>query len=259
MDPNYLTEEYLRRILCLDPSRSYLEDVAAEISEFTGETVAEVKRKMGKSSEMGRDLWNQAKPQTNEEILRWYQQTPHYLYNLSAWTANAFKGRMSYVKALTEEMDKRRRKYPDFRFFKKILDFGAGIGDYAIILCRLGYDVTLAEVDGLTFDFAKQRMKTRKLHPEYITVEDDTPLTDSYETVLMVDVLEHLPNLPVTLKHICDHIHPGGLLMMTAQCFLEPINPMHLPQNVKYRSKIPRMLRESGFNRLSKILYEKTL
>ena len=47
-----------KQLLCLDPSKSYRDDIASEISQFTGESIKTVKEKMKRGSELGRDLWN---------------------------------------------------------------------------------------------------------------------------------------------------------------------------------------------------------
>jgi hypothetical protein len=112
-----------------------------------------------------------------------------------------YKTNKNYVLDLTNQhMTKKRGNDNDiFKYIKdtyptnkKILDFGCGCGQNAIMLAEAGYDVSVADFDGYTYDFAKFRTKKRGLNIKFYDIE--MPTDDKFDVVLAFEVLDHIPD-----------------------------------------------------------------
>src|ERR1044071_8153702 len=91
---------------------------------------------------------------TPDRIKAFYKQTTNDIYELAEWHLFVPSKRESDV-ALFESM---RAKQP-----KNILDFGGGVGLLALPLARAGLDVTLADLDSTTLNFALFRAEKRHI------------------------------------------------------------------------------------------------
>lgn len=94
----------------------------------------------------------------------------------------------------------------------RILDFGAGIGTFALPLKREGVDVSCVETDPSQL----QRI-TEKGVPGYSelgAVPDET-----YDYIFTLNVLEHIDDDQSTLRDLARKIKPGGRLLIYVPAF----------------------------------------
>jgi SAM-dependent methyltransferase len=102
----------------------------------------------------------------------------------------------------------------------RTLDLGGGVGSLAVVLkAQLGGEYDLAEYQapvGAHADALRAR-GIEGLHACDLTRRDPLGgLPMGYDTILLVEVLEHLLVNPLLLfRAIWDHLSPGGLLFMT--------------------------------------------
>jgi 2-polyprenyl-3-methyl-5-hydroxy-6-metoxy-1,4-benzoquinol methylase len=131
----------------------------------------------------------------------------------------------------------------------RILDFGAGSGYFAQQLSDLGARVTC--VDRFAYE------KLRQAGLDAYRSESDIPADRHFEGIVMVDVLEHLPDPWHALASLRSLLAAGGWLFAATPNFsglsalalgekwAQVRNPAHLvcftPETVR------RALRESGF------------
>jgi 2-polyprenyl-3-methyl-5-hydroxy-6-metoxy-1,4-benzoquinol methylase len=93
-----------------------------------------------------------------------------------------------------------------------VADLGCGCG---MMLHRLGEKYDAIGIDGSrrAIDFALQRGVTAK----YGALPDDVPLArQSYDAVLMLDVLEHLKSDRASVEVAASLLKPGGIVICTA-------------------------------------------
>lgn len=93
----------------------------------------------------------------------------------------------------------------------KVLDFGGGLGFFANALSQHYSDVTLFDLDGQARDFARERFAGR------FTVVDDAEaaLHDTYDLILLNQVIEHVPDPVGFLRSFRSALKPGGVLVVT--------------------------------------------
>lgn len=171
------------------------------------------------------EYWRKLNPRTPEEIRHFYQSTDLYIWELLQWHAVARSaGRMGTALDVIES-------YPVAQY-PRVLDFGCGIGTVAIRFAEQGYDVTVADVPGPTIEFARHRFRSRGLKIEVIEVEQDLPiLTGTYDIMVCLDVVEHVPEPDKLLFHLARNIRTDGIALIQASFGTAEDWPQHLMEN----------------------------
>lgn len=211
------------------------DDIVEEIQEYLGWDLSLVMEFLSKGTAMLAEEWNNRNPQTPDDIINFYKETENYIFDLAAWHRKP--GRI-YQTVSAINICKQNR-------IRKVLDFGCGIGQDGILFANSGFDVTLSDLPGRTFDFAKWRVERRGL---IIKLVNSNELKEKYECILCFDVLEHVWEPKEIIKYLHGHLLDNGILLVTAHFYYSEIHPMHLRQNVKYMGpEFIKMMTESGF------------
>lgn len=88
----------------------------------------------------------------------------------------------------------------------KLLDIGAGTGDFLRVAAQRGWSVSGVEPEKKARDRAEEKGIFLK--------EDKTHITDTYQVITLWHVLEHVPNLQEQIAFLKDHLTIGGLLVI---------------------------------------------
>ena len=127
---------------------------------------------------------------------------------------------------------------------RSALDYGGGGGKDSIMLARLGYDVTYADILGPQTAHIKRRFELRKLS---INIVDVRFLGDKrYDCVMSMDVLEHIYDMEYVLADMYARIKLGGVLMCHPT-FSNSWNGDHIEKNCAYISFFPKIISQIGF------------
>ncbi len=172
------------------------------------------------------ELWNSKPRDTRETVESFYREQ-----EADVW-------RQVYL----SEYDREKKNYVlrvcnlIHHLFKdknvKILDYGCGCGVFSHYLYKKGYNnITLADIKSRTLDFARKAFGSKF---KYIEINSDTPLKESYDIILIIDVLAHVFNPFDVTRHILDHLNTGGLLIIF---FEKGIHHTHLEKSVNEREK----------------------
>lgn len=215
----------------------YVEDIMA----FTNTTREQVRARMKRGSEPLKDEWNaweQQGPMTEERIKAFYKQTTNYIYELGEWHLFV-PGKRESDLALVADMQAKRPK--------NILDFGGGVGLMAMPLARAGFDVTLADLDGTSLEFAKFRAERHGVQLK-IWKSDVEPMPPDakYDVILALDVLEHLPK--DTLHEVVDKLvklkHAKTEIVISAPFGRTAVHPMHIDLTEDTKQQVHRLKTE---------------
>jgi 2-polyprenyl-3-methyl-5-hydroxy-6-metoxy-1,4-benzoquinol methylase len=210
----------------------------ADVMAFSHITDPEVRArlKQGKTAIKDEwDAWDKQGPMTPDRITQFYKQTTNYIYDLAEWHLFVPSKRASDL-ALFDDL---RRKHP-----KNILDFGGGVGLLAIPLAREGLDVTLADLDSTTLRFAMFHARQRGVHLKVWKSDvEDHPPDRTYDVILCMDVLEHLPK--DVLHDVVDKLvrlkHAGTQIIISAPFGRTADHPMHMDLSDDTRQQIERL------------------
>ena len=165
------------------------------------------------------DFWNKLNPKTDDEIITFYKTNPYNVFSLGYWHMS--RGQKRFRKEVVNQS------------FGNVLDYGGGIGDLSIRIAEKCLNVTYAEVNGENMEFAKWLFKKRGKNN--ITVSDiekdqEKIWAKEYNTIVCIDVIEHIPHPEVVLHKMAKHLKDDGRLIITGLNCPGPTKdtPLHL-------------------------------
>jgi hypothetical protein len=109
--------------------------------------------------------------------------------------------------------------------------------------------MTYYEVPGYTEAFARRNFTDAEVDIKVLTREDDIP-RGAFDTVISLDVLEHLPSPPDAVRKIAEYLRPGGRFIVNAPfALIHPTTATHLESNRKYSGSLS-LFTQAGFGLL---------
>ncbi len=139
-------------------------------------------------------------PKTDEEKRHFYETTPFYIFELLWWHMTRYQKNFR-VKVLELAQG-------------SVLDFGGGPGDLSVALAKQGLKVTYADVEGRTFEFAKWLFQRNGVTIPMTNLSKEK-VQGNYDTIICIDVIEHLPKAKEALKELALRLNSGGKLIVT--------------------------------------------
>jgi 2-polyprenyl-3-methyl-5-hydroxy-6-metoxy-1,4-benzoquinol methylase len=228
----------------------------ALLAEFTGLTEHECLLQLRASEPAAMALaWEEAGPRTPAEIRTFYSKTDTYLWELIAWNSSqAYAGYLARVARLA-------KLFPP-RSHPRALDYGSGVGTVGLRLAELGYEVTLADVPGSTFEFARERLRRHGSRFEILEIHDDVPSlpVQAWDLIVSFDVLEHVVAPKDVTKALVGALAPGGGAALVASFGGADAYPLHLTAGVAQFGdhRWPLFLQGLGMKQVGSDVYLKT-
>ncbi|MBL7716113.1 MAG: class I SAM-dependent methyltransferase [Bdellovibrionales bacterium] len=186
-----------------------------------------------------------AKPLESEgEITQFYRTTHQYCYELVGLDIASSAHRRQQLfefQALLKEKGK-----------VKGLDYGSGVGSTGLYLRGCGFEVDYADVSKTNLGFIQLRSKNRGFGcTTYDLVEQSIP-ESTYDFILAMDVLEHVPDPLKTLNDLHRYLKPDGLLFfnLIVNHNDHDGDPLHLLQDPYL---IRKNIRKTGFARVGSV------
>lgn len=221
------------------------EKVLCRLSEITGQSKESVHRRLREEYENpGINVANAFKQACLEPhiwsdgMADFYRQSDAFLYELVIWNRNTLKRRFRrWVKRYFDSRDGEK---------KKVLCIGDGLGFDSAYLAQAGYEVTYFEVPGYQLTFAQRVFAETAEEITVITDENDIPL-NSFDAVVCLDVLEHVPQPRLFVRQMADYLRPDGWLMIHAPFYMvHSSKPTHLRANRRYSGSLS-LFTKNGF------------
>lgn len=206
-----------------------------ELSEFTGLSIEKVSERCYISTELVANQYRENIIKTNENPKKFYKENKDYIFDLTNWH---IQQRRIFDTNIIDEI---KNRYPSA---KKILDFGSGCGQNAIMLAEAGYDTSMTDYDGYTSEFARFRAKKRGLNIKFYDVE--MPIQDKFDIILVFDVLEHIKDeeFEKTIHLLKSLKQDGGKILTTISFGTQGgLHPMHYDSSPE-KIRLIKMLEE---------------
>lgn len=216
--------------LITSAARHHEEQVVAtteELSSFAAVSREQATELLSTATGILARSWNASPPKAPTEVERWYEENSrYYLYDLAQFHL-AYK----HIAFMRDVISMCRGR---------VLDHGGGIGDVSLELARRGHRVTYLDVDGQTKAFARWKADRERLDVEFAS--DLDALEGPYDTIVSLDVLEHLPDPEPVVERLVSLLAPGGRIIVTAYFGPTKAHPMHFDHELD----LGRFLRDRG-------------
>jgi SAM-dependent methyltransferase len=110
----------------------------------------------------------------------------------------------------------------------RALEIGCGHGGFVRLLRLSGFDAMGLELSPWVVRYAQASFDI----PVFLgRLENQVPQPSSFDLIILMDVLEHLPEPAVTLGHCLEHLKPEGLLIIQTPAYPEGATIEQLQQN----------------------------
>jgi len=230
---SYRYKQLRRQAQAFAHSQNMGNSVLRELAEYTGQDIDALKEKYDKlctqAAVMNCDILSE------EELRHIYRNDEHYVYELPVLNASCGRSMLMFWVIAP---------YLKHHKCRDVMDFGAGSGDFCIVLAREGFNVSYMDISRKLIEFAGWRFK--KLGLDVRIVEETEASVKRFDCVTAFDVFEHLKNLPVRLLEIGKFVKAGGSLIFNIETGGDGL---HLAENKIYnRAKaLDKVLRDAGF------------
>lgn len=95
----------------------------------------------------------------------------------------------------------------------RVIEIGCGVGNICIPLASLGYDITASDIHAPSVELARRKNTFANL--TFITEPlERTPL-ETYDVIILTEVLEHVTGYRDMLDYIVAHMKPAARLLLT--------------------------------------------
>ena len=235
----FLKESYYRVLFeSMNPLQSlrrwfFAKRSIEEICLFSGESKREARKKFF-NFELTNEAWANAKLNSKSEMPQFFAETDAYIYACLRWIATDPAKFRSLSKLL---------KFCKKQNIKSVLDYGAGVGQYCILLAKHGIDVTYSDVYGKLWSFCEWRFKRRNLPIKMLKAEIDS--LGMYDLIVCTEVLHFVKDPPLIAKNLYNALNPNGYLCLTYSFKQAPGKPQN-PDNIKYADTFDTILNEIG-------------
>jgi 2-polyprenyl-6-hydroxyphenyl methylase/3-demethylubiquinone-9 3-methyltransferase len=125
--------------------------------------------------------------------------------------------RLTYIRDQLCGRFRRDAKGPASLEGLRILDIGCGGGLVCEPLARLGAEVTGIDPGAENIEAARAHAAAGGLDISYeaSTAEELAASGQSYDAVLLLEVVEHVPDVPAFLKGVAPLVRPGGVMILS--------------------------------------------
>jgi 2-polyprenyl-3-methyl-5-hydroxy-6-metoxy-1,4-benzoquinol methylase len=221
-------------IIAVERARRNDEATVAELAEFTKLDHSTISRELVEAHPRLGQAWKDARLDPNDKVAlaAWYSEhSLDYLFALAQF-------HLSY-KHIAFTLDVVKLCHG------RVLDYGAGKGALAIELARRGMAVTYLDVPGRSREYAEWNARRQGIVLEFTSSKTEI-VNRTFDTVLSLDVLEHMPDLAGELRFLTSLLAPGGRLILTIPEGATESQPMHLAHDLSAL----RILNEQGLRNI---------
>lgn len=161
-----------------------------------------------------------------EELIEFYRTTQSFLYETAVWNRAPLK---CDLRSWIGEFLKRQNCQA-----ARVLTYGDGLGFDTTYLACHGCDVTYFEPSEACVRFAHDVFAANKVSVQHVASTDQLA-PESFDIIVCLDVLEHVPNPPEIVGQFSNWLKPNGFLITHSPFFyIEPYRPTHLKSNLQF-------------------------
>jgi SAM-dependent methyltransferase len=182
--------------------------------------------------------WGVAPYVWSERLAAFYEQTEAFLYETLVWNRTTMK----------QEIRRRAAAFllASSPLPQRVLVFGDGLGIDTLFLAEAGLAVDYFEVSERCIRFARRLAESLRRELSIVSSPADVA-RESYDAVVCLDVLEHVPHPPQVVALLTSFLRPHGSLVVHAPFwYLHPCVATHLRSNLRYSGDLTTLYRANG-------------
>lgn len=176
----------------------------------------------------------------SDGLLRFYRETNAFLFESLIWNRQPTKQKLRnwILQQLGQPSPAPLR----------VLAYGDGLGFDSAAVALAGHAVTYFEVGEKSRRFA-ERVFARNCVAVQVVQDEAELQIESFDAILCLDVLEHVPDPPVVVRRLAELLAPNGRLFVSAPFwYLHPDVPTHLRSNLRYCGNLREMFAPAGLH-----------
>jgi SAM-dependent methyltransferase len=173
-----------------------------------------------------------------DQLVEFYAQTHSFLYESLVWNHTLLKNQVR--KWIADFL------YNDFGRPAKMLVFGDGLGFESLYFSQAGHNVTYFEVSADCVQFARSIFHSGGVQVRILQRPEEIE-RESFDVVVCLDVLEHVPDPPAVVAQLAAALSPGGRMIVHAPFyFVDGVVGTHLRSNMTYSGDLSRLYTPNG-------------
>lgn len=209
-------------------------DVMEFLEKYYNLPRPKIRRLLRVGRSLSADLWICSNPKTEAEIKSFYEHNPFPIFSLIAWHHTPYQ-----IK-LRDEFTKLAKG--------RVLDYGGGVGELCVRVCKKGLPVTYADLQGPLFNFAHSFFRWHNMPITMINLSEEK-IINQYDTIFCIDVIEHIINPQDIIEEMVSRLNPKGQLIITA---LEPDVSENVPMHFEITFDAKEYLHSLGMQKTDK-------
>jgi 2-polyprenyl-3-methyl-5-hydroxy-6-metoxy-1,4-benzoquinol methylase len=220
----------------------YLIRLIAEITSRPSEEVEQrlqcEKNRLGYNIMQALREWKIEPHVWSDRLAKFYEGTDAFLYDSLVWNMTPTKNDMRrwIAEFLAHDLARPSR----------VLSFGDGLGFDSLYLAQAGHEVTYFEVSRDCAAFASRIFADADARINVVSTFDSVQST-SYDAVVCLDVLEHIPQPDQVVGLLASVLRPGGCLIVHAPFWnVHAEEGTHLKSNLTFSGDIKRLYAPHG-------------
>jgi SAM-dependent methyltransferase len=239
-----------RSLLTVLEDNDFIVDVLQELTAADrGQVIQKLARehlRIGAAVEEDLNAWNLTPHVWTDRLAEFYEHSDAFLYETLVWNRTAMKQQM-------------RQWIVDFLAADspgpcRTIMFGDGLGIDSLFFSEAGHDVDYFEVSRRCVQFATRLSEPLRRDLSVISSPQDI-VAGSYDVVVCLDVLEHVPDPPAVVAQLASFLRPGGRLIVHAPFwYIHPDVATHLKSNVRYSGDLA-LYRAHGLRPIAAALF----
>lgn len=220
------------------------EAIIADLVEYSGRSLDEVRTLATSSQSISEQKWNSADRSTPEGLRDFYRSVSNWVFgtlNYHARQAESDEYPLP-VQVAAALGDKAPGDH---------LDFGAGVATASLLFARMGWRPVISDVSPPLLEFARWRCAQHGIEARFIDLNDEALGETQYDLITAFNTFAHIPEIDSTLRDLHRALRPGGSLIFDID------TRERTPGNewFFFSSQLPviRSMRRIGFARRAKI------